>query len=145
MYAGVANAGSAIVRVAATVLFAYRPVASFPAHNTAHGLGIPGGQLFVVMLCQPPSMRKGHDPGYGPEGVRVGDWIASSEKTRYRDCARARVGRETRAFPVVAFASTRNRISTSAEGLTFVFASPDVLRSKPSPAPAAFFSRRSKG
>src|SRR5438309_11237010 len=101
MEAGVANAGPAIVRVAATVLFAYRPVASFPAHNTAHGLGIPGGQLFVVMLCQPPSMRKGHDPGYGPEGVRVGDWIASYEKSRCRDCARARVERETRAFRVV--------------------------------------------
>src|SRR2546428_14113325 len=124
MYAGVANAGSAIVRVAATVLFAYRPVASFPAHNTAHGLGTPGGQLFVVMLCQPPSMRKGHDPGYGPEGARVGDWIASYEKSRYRDCGRARVVRATRAFRVGVVASKRNRSSTSPDVLTFVFASP---------------------
>jgi len=68
---------SAVVRVAAIALFAYVPVASFPAQKAAHGEGTPDGQLFVITMCQPPSRRNGHDPGYGPDAARVGDWTAA--------------------------------------------------------------------
>src|SRR3989442_14396854 len=98
------------------MLLSYMPVAGFPAQRASQGGGTPAGQPGAGTMFQPPSTRNGH-AGYKPDAFRFGDCAASYQKTRQRESASNSVTRNTRAFPVVVFASKRIRISTSVERL----------------------------
>src|SRR5436853_3283400 len=66
-----ASAGSADVLLEISTLLSYRPVVSLPSQKAPRPPAF--GTRLALMTCHPFTERKGQDPGYDADAVRVGD------------------------------------------------------------------------